>query len=299
MELKDLRTFVRVAEFGNISHAAFALGLTQSSVSRTLAALEQDLGGPLFHRTGRGVTLTETGAAAIGRARNILQDCEQLVAEVRDFGASPSGVVTVALLPWMMHRIAGDLYDEVRTHYPRIVLRMAEGFSSRNEEWLADGRADIALLGRYRGQPARGEEVLISTHLALVGLRSGAAGGDTIAFRQLAQVPLVLPSLPHALRAALNAVARRRHLKLNVTAEADSFEAQKAIVRRQGSFMVLSPQTFQRELAEGAFHARRIVEPAMPRLVVMMTTTHRPLTRAARAVAGVLQRLVAQPQLPA
>jgi DNA-binding transcriptional LysR family regulator len=292
VELKDLRTFVQVAEFGNISHAAFALGLTQSSVSRIVAGLEEEMGGPLFHRTGRGVTLTETGEAAVGRARTILRDCDRLVADVRDVGASPSGDVSVALLPWMMHRIAGDLYDHIRTRHPRIVLRMIEGFSGRNEEYLADGRADIALIGRYRAAPARGEELLISSHLALVGPGRSESGARTVPFRRLAEIPLVLPSLPHGLRIALNAMARRRHVKLNIVAEADSFEAQKAIVSRQGCCMVLSPQTFQRELSQGAFHSRQIVEPAMPRLVVMMTTTHRPLTRAARAVAAALRMLV-------
>ena len=292
MELKDLRAFVRVAEFGNISQAAVSLGLTQSSVSRIIAGLERDFGSPLFYRTGRGVALTETGEAAAPKARSIIINCDQLLVDIRDFGQAPSGAVTVALLPWMMHSIAGDLFDEVRKTYPGIRLRMIEGFSGRNEEWLADGRADIALIGRYRKTAARGEEVLISSHLSLVGPAGEKADRSTISFREVAKVPLVLPSTPHGLRVAVNAVARSKRLKMNVVAEADSFEAQKAIVSRQGCFMVLSPQTVGRELASGTVHAREIVEPRMPRLVVMSTTTHRPLSRAAREVAGIVRRLV-------
>jgi hypothetical protein len=56
--------------------------------------------------------------------------------------------------------------------------------------------------------------------------------------------------------------------------------------------MVLSPQTAQREVASGLFQARDITNPTMPRLVVMSTTTHRPLSRAAREVAGIVRRLV-------
>jgi LysR family nitrogen assimilation transcriptional regulator len=292
MELKDLRAFVRVAEFANISQAAVSLGLTQSSVSRIIAALERDFGSPLFYRTGRGVALTETGQAALPKARSILVSSDQLIVDIRDFGQAPSGVVTVALLPWMMHNIAGDLFDEVRRTYPGITLRMIEGFSGRNEEWLADGRADIALIGRYRRTGSRGEEVLISSHLSLVGPRSRNAEHPTITFRELAKVPLVLPSTPHGLRVAVNAMARSKRIKMNVVAEADSFEAQKAIVSRQGCFMVLSPETGERELASGVFQAREIVDPNMPRLVVMSTTTHRPLSRAAREVAGIVRRLV-------
>jgi LysR family transcriptional regulator, nitrogen assimilation regulatory protein len=292
MELKDLRAFARVAEVGSISQAAISLGLTQSSVSRIIAALEREFGSPLFYRTGRGVALTETGQAAVAKARNIVLNCDQLIVDIRDFGQAPSGVVTVAMLPWMMHSIAGDLFDEVRKTYPGVTLRMIEGFSGRNEEWLADGRADIALIGRYRKTASRGEEVLISSHLSLVGPRSADAALPTITFRELAKVPLVLPSVPHGLRVAVNAVARSKRLKMNVVAEADSFEAQKAVMSRQGCFMVLSPQTVGRELASGVFHLREIVEPKMPRLVVMSTTTHRPLSRAAREVAVIVRRLV-------
>jgi LysR family transcriptional regulator, nitrogen assimilation regulatory protein len=56
---------------------------------------------------------------------------------------------------------------------------------------------------------------------------------------------------------------------------------------------VLSPQTITREVASGSFEARRIVDPELPRKVVMSTTTQRPLSRAAREVARIVRRLVA------
>src|SRR5438445_6067734 len=143
MDLKQLRAFVKVAEFGNISQAAISLGLTQSSLSRIVAGLERELGGALFHRTGRGVTLTEIGEAALARARGIVVNSEQLVAEIRDINQAPSGTVTLALLPSLMRSIVGDLFEEVRRTHPRVTLRMLEGFSGQIEEWLADGRADI------------------------------------------------------------------------------------------------------------------------------------------------------------
>ncbi len=299
MELKALRTFVKVAEFRNISQAALSLGLTQSSVSRIIAALERDIGNPLFYRTGRGVTLTETGEAAFARARSILVNCEQLLADMRDFGQAPSGVVSLAMLPSLIRSIAGDLFEEVRRTHPRITLRVMEGLSGRIEEWLADGRADIALLSRYRKVRASREEILTASHLSLVGRRSAESARDTITFRQAARVPLVLPSNPNGLRAAVNAVARSLQVKLNVVAEADSFEAQKAIVNRQGCFMVLSPQTVDRELASGLFHSRIIVDPEVTRLVVMSTTTHRPLSRATRQVASIIRRLTCASGEPA
>lgn len=292
MDLKALRAFVKVAELGNISQAAITLGLTQSSLSRIIAALEKDLGGPLFYRTGRGVTLTEIGESAVGRARNIVTNSEQLVADTREASQAPSGVVTLAVLPSVLRSIAGDLFEEVRRAYPGVTLRMLESFSGQIEEWLAEGRADIALLSRYREGPARDEEVLTRSHLMLVGVPAGKNERGTVKFRELGKIPLVLPAVPNGLRLAVDDAARRLRMKLDVAFEADSLEAHKAIVGRLGCYAVLSSQTISKEVAAGAFVARRIVDPDLPRLVIMSTTTHRPLSRAAREVSRIVRRLV-------
>lgn len=293
MEIKALRALVKVAEFGNISQAALSLGLTQPSLSRIIAALESDFGGPLFYRTGRGVKLTEIGEAALPRARSILINSEQLTADMRDLMKAPSGIVTIALLPSLVQDFAGHLFEQVRQAYPEVRLRMLEAFSSQIEEWLADGRADIGLLSRYRDPHAGGEEVLSHSHLMLVGMAGSRSRHETIRLCELAHLPLVLPANPNGLRVAVEEAARRQRIKIDVISEADSLLAQKEIIRRRGCFAVLSPQTITKEVARGLFQASRIVEPELPRLVVMLTTTQRPLSRAAREVSRIIRRLIA------
>jgi LysR family nitrogen assimilation transcriptional regulator len=294
MELRTLRAFVKVAEIGNISQAAALLGLTQPSLSRIIASLESEFGGPLFYRTGRGVTLTEIGEAALPRARNIVINSEQLSADIRDLLKAPSGVVSVALLPSLMRDLAGDLFTEVRRLYPEVRLRMLEGFSSQIEEWLGDGRADIALLSRYRNVLASSEELLSESHLMLVGTAGTQPRGDTVEFSQLAELPLVLPAAPNGLRLAVDDAARRLRVNIRVIFEADSLQAQKEIIARERCFAVLSPQTVGKEVAQGLLEARRIVNPELPRLVVMSTTTQRPLSRAAREVSRIVRALMGE-----
>lgn len=295
MELSSLRVMIKVAEMGNISQASIALGLTQPSVSRIIASLEKDFGGLLFYRTGRGVTLTETGEAALPRARAIIANTEQLAADMRDLIKSPSGIVCVAMLPSLVQDLAGELFDQVRTVFPGIRLRILEGFSSQVEEWLSDGRADIALLSRYQDRHSSDDEVLDLSQLMLVGMASTGRKNDTVRFNQLGDIPLVLPASPNGLRLAVDDAARRQHTRLHVIAEADSLLAQKEIIRRQGCYAVLSPQTISKEVSQGFFEARLIVDPSLPRMVVMSTTTQRPLSRAAREVARIVRRLVSSP----
>ncbi|WP_439587240.1 LysR family transcriptional regulator [Hydrogenophaga sp.] len=291
-DLDSLRLFIKVAELGNISLAASAVGLSQPSVSRSLRALEECLQAPLFHRTGRGVRLTEVGEQALLRARALVESADQFASDIRDQAQAPSGVVTVALLTAYMRAVGPDLFEEVRRRFPGVVLRLLESFSVQHEDWLGTGRVDIALVTRYRKPSRDGQEVLAVSDLVVVGNPAIGGGGDTIPFRELASVPLVLPAAPNGLRVRVEEVARRLGIRLNVVLEADSVEAQRAIIARDRCYAMWSQHSVRQAGADTLFASRRIVEPRLPRYVVMQTTTHHPLSRASREVARILRRLV-------
>lgn len=106
MELRHLRYFVAVAEEENVSRAASKLHLSQPGVSRQIHDLEEEIGFPLFERTGKSVRLTMAGKIFLGEARDILQRTADAVKKARPASASqaeinvgyaPSG--TVEILP--------------------------------------------------------------------------------------------------------------------------------------------------------------------------------------------------------
>ena len=78
MELEQLRVFRAAAEAGGFSPAARALYVSHSTVSRTVAALERELGTPLFVRSNRTQTLTEAGRALADEARGLLMQAERV-----------------------------------------------------------------------------------------------------------------------------------------------------------------------------------------------------------------------------
>src|SRR5262245_60445739 len=97
--LPSLRAFASVAEHGSLTRSAAALGVAQSMLSRQISALEADAGARLFHRTGRGVVLTELGARLLPRAKAMLEDAEALLSDLRDELTSPVGTVDLAVVP--------------------------------------------------------------------------------------------------------------------------------------------------------------------------------------------------------
>ncbi len=94
--LDSLRVFVTLAESGHFTRAAERLGMSQSSLSATLAKFERQLGARLFDRHTRACRATEAGAALLPAARRLLADWELLYADARDFADFARGRVTVA-----------------------------------------------------------------------------------------------------------------------------------------------------------------------------------------------------------
>ncbi|WP_353152106.1 LysR family transcriptional regulator [Pollutimonas bauzanensis] len=292
IDIQTLRLFLKVAELGNISRAADALSLSQPSVSRSLKALELSLNAPLFYRTGHGVELTAIGALAIEQAKIVVQGCDGFVRDIRERSSGPTGVVSVALLTAYMRSFAADLFDKVQQKYPGVILRMVESFSAQHEEWLANGQVDIALVTEYRELRIANEDVLAQSNLALVGQGPCASDYPDIPFCDLNNLPLVLPASPNGLRVRMEEEALKQGISLRVIFEADSLEAQLALIRRARCYAIWSEHLTRQENYTNELHIRRIVAPTLPRYVVLRTTTHHPLSRAAREVAHLLRRLI-------
>jgi DNA-binding transcriptional LysR family regulator len=94
--LERMRTFVRVAERGNLSAVARELGAGQSTVTRHLRELEEAVGASLLNRTTRRVALTDEGSRYYNQCVQILRLVDQAAEEIRDNHGAPSGTVRVS-----------------------------------------------------------------------------------------------------------------------------------------------------------------------------------------------------------
>ena len=83
MDIRQLKFFLAVVDHNGFSRAAQHLMVAQPSLSQAIATFERELGMPLFHRIGRGVVLSEAGAALVGPARVVLRDLDEAKATMR------------------------------------------------------------------------------------------------------------------------------------------------------------------------------------------------------------------------
>ncbi|MFT3700389.1 MAG: LysR family transcriptional regulator [Kofleriaceae bacterium] len=135
MDLNRATTFVRVVENGGFTRAAEALGLPPSSVSRSVAKLEEDLGITLLERTTRKVALTDAGRAYFERARDALAGLEEANALALDAAREVHGLVRVALPPDFAGKIGGVIATFGAMH-PRIRIECT--FTTNGGELVGD-----------------------------------------------------------------------------------------------------------------------------------------------------------------
>src|SRR6187551_3436993 len=145
MDLNRATTFVRVVETGGFTRAAETMGLPPSSISRSVARLEEELGITLLERTTRKVSLTDAGKAFFERAREALAGLEEANALALDAAKEAHGVVRVAMPPEMMAN-AGTMIATFLAKHPRIRIELT--FTTRGAELVGD-LVDVAVqIGR-------------------------------------------------------------------------------------------------------------------------------------------------------
>jgi LysR family nitrogen assimilation transcriptional regulator len=280
MDLKQLDTFVRVAELGSFTRAASVLRVAQPALSRQVRALEVELRQPLFDRNGRGVTLTEAGKRLLAHGRGILQQVQRARQDLEEQRGAATGLVSIGLPPSLSRTLTTPLVEAFREHFPKATLSVVEGLSTYMLEWLAQGRIDCALV--YNATPAAALELqpVADEALCLVSARRGGAlVGRPATLADVAACELVIPSRPHAIRMRLETALAEAGLKPRVALEVESVPAILDLVVRHPLHAVLAVNAVVGSAREQALAARPIVLKDKRRLATSLwlaTSAQRP-----------------------
>jgi DNA-binding transcriptional LysR family regulator len=144
MDYNDVPLFVRVVETGSFTAAAAALGREKSSVSRSIARLEDDLGVRLLQRSTRRLSLTDVGHAFYERVRGAVSGVEEAATAAQEQGSEPRGLVRVNGPPDVDSLGLPELLAEFNATYPKIHVELS--VSPRAVDLVGEG-FDLAIRG--------------------------------------------------------------------------------------------------------------------------------------------------------
>lgn len=146
LELRHLRVFLAVVESGSHARAARTLGISQSTISETLSALERTLGTPVFRKAGKTSLLTPTGEALIPHARRMLALSSELVAELAKVSSDVSATLVVAAVESLSAYVLPAPLAALRQRWPRARLEVTTGTCNEIRENVGAGKCDLGLL---------------------------------------------------------------------------------------------------------------------------------------------------------
>lgn len=221
MELRQLRYFVAVVQYGSMGKAALELGLVTSALSQQISRLESELSTRLLQRTSSGVIPTDAGLAFWRQAQLALRHIDDAAEAARH--ARLSGHVSVGLPPTTASVLALPFMLAMRERYPDVRLRMVESLSGHLAGMLSARQIDLAML--FTNEPAQRWSVLplLTERLFVIGARGlpGMPQGDSARLAALADLPLLLPSGSHGLRSLVKACFAKASVTPHIVGEID------------------------------------------------------------------------------
>lgn len=193
MELYQLRTFVAVAEEGNLTRAAERVFASQPAVSAHIKALEEELGLPLFVRTPRGMQLTDIGTGLKMKADSILLAAEDMLNQANTFREELSGELTVALNTDSGFLRITDLVTFMAENHPGLKLDLSLSTSHVILKDVRDRRLDAGFTF-FENHYAEVETIkLMELPVRIVAPASWAAKVEGKSIDQLAAMPWIRP----------------------------------------------------------------------------------------------------------
>lgn len=277
MHSEDLLLFLSVADNGNLSRAAIDIGLSQSALSRRISALESELNTRLFHRSGRGVMLTESGQRLVSYAQTIKKTLDEAnVALSAPSHQGPSSIV-LAAPPTIAKILFGSIGKSLQQQYPGIKVRFKEGLAGQIHDWIASGEIDAAVAYLPENRASLGAvDVILRERLSFIAPMEFGPLPAAFPLERLAEVPLILPSQSQGLRTRAESMVARYSKSLNIAMECDSSVhiTRQLVVENCGCTMLPVAAVFE-ELQAKKLQATRL-DPDVVREVAIISSRNRP-----------------------
>lgn len=224
MELRQLEYLVAVADAASFTRGAERAHVSQSGISAQIRQLERDLGAELFDRSGRSVTLTAAGEAAIGHARAVLAASAAMRHAVDGVNGLVRGQLTVGMVTACTVTGLFDALSAFHRAYPGIAITLAEDHSSRLVERVRAGTADLALVGAAGDLPAGVDGLtIISEHLvAAVPPEHPLAGRPQVELAELTGYPVISMPAGTGVRAVFDQACAQAGLQPAIALQASA-----------------------------------------------------------------------------
>ncbi|NLS06864.1 LysR family transcriptional regulator [Rhizobium sp. P32RR-XVIII] len=208
MDIRDIRYFLKVAEYCHLGRAAEELHISQPALSKCISRLEQSYGVQLFDRVGRRIALTESGQLLRERYQLLQQDLQEIQREVSSYRSGIAGVVRVGCAASIASFVLPDVCRSMQEKAPDLRLQIRVAMDDVLQEALRAGAIDITISPHRTDEPddAIVSNRLLSDTVVVVARRGHPLAGRQSSLREMSEFGWVLPTPSVSTRQWLDAV---------------------------------------------------------------------------------------------
>ena len=253
MTLRNLEIFTAVADHGNMTRAAKALFISQSSISQCIAEIEQKYGVLLFERLSSGLRLTQTGEGLVHHARSLLlaeKAVEDFLShESRNLRLRIGATATVGAC------IISGIVAEMQKRIPDIDQRIHVANTSAIEEMILKNELDIALIEGNVKSPDIVAKAATGDRLVLIcSSKHPFCKRDSIRVEELDGVPLILREVGSGTRAHCEEILQLGGISPDIRFDCISFDAILDAVENNLGVSLISERLATKWAEKGDFH---------------------------------------------
>ena len=266
LSLRRLRYFRSIVAEGSFTAAAARLGIAQPALSHTIAQLEDHFGHKLLIRDRKGVTPTPEGERVLASARGILDTLSELEADLSPGPGEVTGRVTIGLAVTLARQVAPRLLTRMAERHPKVHVDIEVTLSTDATAMLSRREADYAVVPLAAHQPNIATRPLYREQVCLAQLAQ-SVNPDTrpVAFKDLANIPLVLSRPNYDLRRRIDLLSRELGVVLDIRYEQNSPEAMLGIVLAGLSSTLTQMSVFHPTMERPLLDIRPVIEPRIMR----------------------------------
>ena len=209
MNTKQLRYLVTIAQFGSLSRAAQALGVSQPALSKVLAEWESTYGFTLFLRYRKKLSPTAAGRYMIDAAQRILDEQNRMLLTMRTVMGDERQNIRLCTAPNRAAIIYSQIYHDFSRRYPDITLQLVERYASEQPKVVQRGQVDLALGAGPVTEIT--EDIPFAREELLVALPAShpLAGQESVRLQDLKDTPFVLQGEKHSIRTIADELFRK------------------------------------------------------------------------------------------
>jgi LysR family nitrogen assimilation transcriptional regulator len=290
MDLRQIQYFVALFEERSVTKAARRLNVVQPAISMQIGRLEKTFKTKLFERTSRGVTPTEIGRSYYGLCQKILADVHEARRYLQEASGRISGELTIGLMPSVANSVLPQVLASYKDAYPEVTLRIVESYSGSLMDALLSGRLDLAVVNNMGNFVGVAISPLFKDHLVLVTrYAAGSKAPVDIPAHRLQELRLVLPSQRQGMRVLIDSMLASSGIVLKPEIELDSLGPTLDLVRKSDWATILPVIAVKQAADRKLLRQQRIINPTIPRQVVVASPSNRMPSLAGQIFAKFLQ----------